>query len=902
MNSFHENPKKDKFLYKVSLSAIKKINKESKNQIDLSKASLDSIKTKEKSYICEYSYKKIKNIKDLLTNKNQNYNNKEIVSFKNSDYPLCLSSMTNTKNYLNSINNKFKIKNNSNNFSDKTISDYTTLYNNSIINSKIDSDNKNNFYKKLNLKLNIPKFKFINNNYPKTKLTPIKLGQSRNIKKFKFFDSSESKSLNIINYKNFSDAREKYVNIYNPKKFIKKQKEKFTIDSSIIDNNDFEDSEKLRQKIKEINKFINKDLSMKKFERRIKKKLKTNINLIYMQKELKQSESELQNLKKIQKHKYPISIKNYKKVIPKIKNYNNPNLSKFTPIKNEIENNTKINSEKKIFNIKNNIDKDKDKEISKNENIKNKISIVKFENKEKIDEENKSKAKRKKIRTISYIMKMKLTKKNKIKYTNIIKNEEKEEKSNNLNNNFLYEIKKDNNYKKFLKIEKNIEINKVSMIIRHKFILDENLKIQKEQFKEHIFNYNQDITDLKNNSVDEIYKKKMKIISKTYTEIKKLSILSILVYAYIGYINKCSLDYNMQNYLRIHVEFSTIYLPLVNLGKGKSILITDKLFSFKKNFTLFQGVKSKFVESRRPLNIPNLAQLVSLNYITKELVNYNMEALNINYLEDFSEYLESDSSKAKRNKKKLSLYSSYSFKKSRNSGFRRSTLSNMSYLKLKKNSLPSISLLEKGKFYENNINEIEEKLKNSLNNNLLLYKISGSISKDDILNNSNDLDLREKINRQYMQNIIALIREHKFKKDVSNQPIDYFEMLSKITGKDNIETILRAFIKEGEETLFDRYFNNIYRIININSKDNDGNTFLILSVKQGLNYISKLLLERGANPNIQNNEGNSALHFALSGKNFIIADLLKKFGAKEDCYNKLGYTPWDCVGKSIEII
>ena len=72
--------------------------------------------------------------------------------------------------------------------------------------------------------------------------------------------------------------------------------------------------------------------------------------------------------------------------------------------------------------------------------------------------------------------------------------------------------------------------------------------------------------------------------------------------------------------------------------------------------------------------------------------------------------------------------------------------------------------------------------------------------------------------------------------------------------------------------------------------------------EQGLNYISKLLLERGANPNIQNNEGNSALHFALSGKNFIIADLLKKFGAKEDCYNKLGYTPWDCVGKSIEII
>ena len=61
------------------------------------------------------------------------------------------------------------------------------------------------------------------------------------------------------------------------------------------------------------------------------------------------------------------------------------------------------------------------------------------------------------------------------------------------------------------------------------------------------------------------------------------------------------------------------------------------------------------------------------------------------------------------------------------------------------------------------------------------------------------------------------------------------------------------------------------------------------------------MLEFGIDVNIQNNEGNTALHYALSSKHYNLADILKKHGAKEDCYNKLGMTPWDCVGKSIEI-
>ena len=100
--------------------------------------------------------------------------------------------------------------------------------------------------------------------------------------------------------------------------------------------------------------------------------------------------------------------------------------------------------------------------------------------------------------------------------------------------------------------------------------------------------------------------------------------------------------------------------------------------------------------------------------------------------------------------------------------------------------------------------------------------------------------------------------------------------------------------------MFSEYFNNNYRRININSQDEKGNTFLILSVRQGLDYITKILLEKGVDVDIQNKLGNTALHYALSAKNYLIADLLKKFGAKEDCYNIYGFTPWDIVGKSIE--
>ena len=166
---------------------------------------------------------------------------------------------------------------------------------------------------------------------------------------------------------------------------------------------------------------------------------------------------------------------------------------------------------------------------------------------------------------------------------------------------------------------------------------------------------------------------------------------------------------------------------------------------------------------------------------------------------------------------------------------------------------------------------------------------------------SRDKKLKDEINKKFINKTIGIINEKNSKNRVS-QYFNYDNLLKNITGQENRQIILRTIINRRETLLFIQYFYNNYKRININATDEDGNSFLILSIKQGLNTIIKILLEKGIDVNIQNNKGNSALHYALSGKDFALADLLKKYGAKEDLINKLGYSPWECIGKSIDTI
>ena len=127
---------------------------------------------------------------------------------------------------------------------------------------------------------------------------------------------------------------------------------------------------------------------------------------------------------------------------------------------------------------------------------------------------------------------------------------------------------------------------------------------------------------------------------------------------------------------------------------------------------------------------------------------------------------------------------------------------------------------------------------------------------------------------------------------------DNLKLFKEIKGKKYMEETLRMLINEGEESLFLDYLEKVYSKIDINCTDENNNTFLILSVKEGLNIIVKELLEKNVRINMRNKFGNTALHYACGNKMFYTVDLLKKYGADESILNKNGLAPWECVGKS----
>ena len=176
----------------------------------------------------------------------------------------------------------------------------------------------------------------------------------------------------------------------------------------------------------------------------------------------------------------------------------------------------------------------------------------------------------------------------------------------------------------------------------------------------------------------------------------------------------------------------------------------------------------------------------------------------------------------------------------------------------------NLSILQKGHFFD---------LPSKNNNNIGPFR--RNFKKRTAINN--------KYNRIAYKNNIAL-----------------YDFIKGMTEKDNTYSVLKKLIKDEKIQLFMDFFENNERIIDINVQDQDGNTFLILCVKEGLNEIAKFLLDKGIDINIQNDEGNSALHYALSSKNFKMADILRKYGASESCENKLGLTPWDSIGKTID--
>lgn len=86
--------------------------------------------------------------------------------------------------------------------------------------------------------------------------------------------------------------------------------------------------------------------------------------------------------------------------------------------------------------------------------------------------------------------------------------------------------------------------------------------------------------------------------------------------------------------------------------------------------------------------------------------------------------------------------------------------------------------------------------------------------------------------------------------------------------------------------------------LDINMKDEQGNTLLMVAVQNRNTSMVDLMLRRGSRINDVNNNGNTALHFALAyDTTGQLAEFLIENGADDTIENNLGLTPYDGLGE-----
>ena len=133
-------------------------------------------------------------------------------------------------------------------------------------------------------------------------------------------------------------------------------------------------------------------------------------------------------------------------------------------------------------------------------------------------------------------------------------------------------------------------------------------------------------------------------------------------------------------------------------------------------------------------------------------------------------------------------------------------------------------------------------------------------------------------------------------KDMSKESLVYRTQEIKLKMKkdlQNIEEILFFLIKENNFREF-KDITDKYRV-NTESRDKEGNTFLIFAVECGFIDFVKWLVQKGANIDAQNLKGNTSLHLAMIFQNYEIIDYLLRNGANERLLNDQNLTPWECL-------
>jgi ankyrin repeat protein len=113
-------------------------------------------------------------------------------------------------------------------------------------------------------------------------------------------------------------------------------------------------------------------------------------------------------------------------------------------------------------------------------------------------------------------------------------------------------------------------------------------------------------------------------------------------------------------------------------------------------------------------------------------------------------------------------------------------------------------------------------------------------------------------------------------------------LLTEINSKGSTKTYnIRKLI---ESLVLNNNVDYVRDVINY-KEENTGSTLLIEASKISNNYIVKMLLDIGADPNLQNNSGNTPLLFACNKGKFNAVKLLLSNGADPNLQNNDGNSP-----------
>ena len=134
------------------------------------------------------------------------------------------------------------------------------------------------------------------------------------------------------------------------------------------------------------------------------------------------------------------------------------------------------------------------------------------------------------------------------------------------------------------------------------------------------------------------------------------------------------------------------------------------------------------------------------------------------------------------------------------------------------------------------------------------------------------------MNNMHIENLLIKEKE----KEKESPEVKLFDEIVSIFKSRKALTFNQLFEEEEEDIL---------KIINY-QEFSTGNTMLIYAILNNLKSIVELLLLKGANPNLQNKFGNSALHIAYKMGNPYIVNLLLEYGADQKIKNKRGIFPW----------